>query len=348
MYNVEKYIGECLNSLLCQTFKDFEVIIVDDCSTDDSINIVKGYRPKFQGHLKIVKSEKNSGCCAIPRNMGMPYAIGKYIFFLDSDDLIVKDAFEKLYSVAENFDADVVQCEKFYTSDTPELKGAELTIKSFKTKGFVQVPTLDTDSVYKRLEALNTHEYIWMDWSRLIRRKFILENKIEHPPTLYEEDLIFMIYCLSCAKHVVRFPDPINIYRYRPGSVMHRDFMATDYLRKWFQVLRVGFAHCDKFLSDRELYKQHPELKYFALDIFIQEIFNKLVKVYKNYSAAALDDIIREELRKNGDNTAMSAFFFNMSMMYSMQIGTYLLNKNSQQTKNSASNARAIRKNKKI
>lgn len=80
MYNTEEYVGECLHSLLVQTFQDFEVIVVDDCSTDDSVNVVKGYRPKFKGRLRIIESEENFGGPAVPRNIGMKYATGNYIF----------------------------------------------------------------------------------------------------------------------------------------------------------------------------------------------------------------------------------------------------------------------------
>ena len=325
MYNTEDYIGECLDSLLCQTFQDFEVIVVDDCSTDGSLNVVKGYRPKFKGRLKIIESEKNSGGCAMPRNIGMKYAKGKYIFFLDSDDLIIKTTFEKLYNVAERFDADVVQCEKFYSSDTPNLKGAELTIKSFKSQGYVEVPTLDTGDVRQRIKDFNSNEYVWTVWSKLLRHDFLIENKIENPTVLYEEDLIFTIYCVVCAKNLVKFPDPVNIYRYRPGSVMHRSFSLTGYIRKWANVLATGFAHCDKFLSGIEFYKQNPEMKYIVLDIISQDVFGKLVKVYGRFSPAVLDEIIREEFGKVGDSTALAAFFFNMSLMYSMHIGTQFL-----------------------
>ena len=70
MYNAEKYIGECLESLLLQTFQDFEVIVVDDCSTDNSFSIVESYIPKFDGRLKLTKTEKNSGGGGyVPRNI---------------------------------------------------------------------------------------------------------------------------------------------------------------------------------------------------------------------------------------------------------------------------------------
>ena len=71
LYNAEKYIAECLESVLAQTFKNFEVIIVDDCSTDNSCTIVESYIPKFSGRLKLYHMEKNSGSGALARNKGL-------------------------------------------------------------------------------------------------------------------------------------------------------------------------------------------------------------------------------------------------------------------------------------
>ncbi len=324
MYNTEDYIGDCLDSLLIQTFQDFEVIVVDDCSTDGSKDIVKGYRPKFNGRLRLTQSEKNSGCCAVPRNIGMQYARGKYVWFIDSDDLIVKTAFEQLYNVAEKFQADVVQCERFYTSETPHLKGATLTVKSFKSEGYVPIPTFEIDDIGQRIKNFNGQQYVWTVWSKFLRRDFLIENKIEHPPTPHDEDLIFTLYCLSCAKRFLTYPDPVNIYRYRPGSIMHSKTFLIDYVRKWIRTLAIGFSHCDKFLGVMPFYKEHPEIKYMALDAIAQSTFSRLLSVYKKFSAALLDEIIREEFEKVGDNNAMAAFFFNMSLMYGLQIGTYL------------------------
>ena len=107
---------------------------------------------------------------------------------------------------------------------------------------------------------------------------------------------------------------------------MHSQYSLIGYIRKWMSVLAFGFSHCDKFLSGIEYYKQHPEVKYLALDILVQDIFGKLTNVYKKFSPSILDDIIREEFAKVGDNSAMASFFFNMSMLYSLQIGTYIVN----------------------
>lgn len=329
MYNVEKYVGECLDSLLCQTFQDFEVIVVDDCSTDGSRDVVEKYLPRFEGKLRLIESEKNSGGCAVPRNIGMKYATGKYLFFLDSDDLIIKTAFETLYTLAEKFNADVVQCEKFFSSDTPHLQGARLQVKSFKPNGYVTKPTLETKDISERIKNFHAQRYTWTAWSKLLNREFMIKNEIEYPITLNNEDLLFTIFCLSCAKKFLLIPDPVNIYRYRPGSILHTNLNVVDYVRKWIRSFATGFSCCDKFLSKLDFYKRNPEIKYLALDAITQNIFSKLVRVYEKFSSAVLDNIIREEIEKFGSegSSAMISFLFNMSMMYSLQIGTYILNK---------------------
>ena len=89
MYNAEEYVGECLDSLLAQTFQDFEVIVVDDCSADKCFELVEGYSPKFKGRLRLEKTEKNSGGGGyVPRNIGMSLARGEYVYFMDADDYI--------------------------------------------------------------------------------------------------------------------------------------------------------------------------------------------------------------------------------------------------------------------
>ena len=203
----------------------------------------------------------------------------------------------------------IVNGEKFFTSETPHLKGATLTVKSFKPDGFVSKPTLETENIYERIQEFHARRYVWTAWTKLIRRDFMTENGIEYPLTLNNEDLVFTIFCLSCAKRFVKFPDPVNIYRYRPNSILRTKVNLIDFVRKWIRSLATGFSCCDKFLSKLEFYQQHPEIKYLALDAISQDIFSKLVKVYSKFSSALLDEMIREEFKNNGDSSAMAAFF---------------------------------------
>ena len=122
MYNAEKFIGECLESILAQTFQDFEVIVVDDCSTDSSVKIIEQYIPSFGGRLKLSRMDKNSGSGAMPRNKGMELSHGEYVFFMDDDDLLTKTALEEMYTLAKDFDADVVYTEKHYSKTNSSLE----------------------------------------------------------------------------------------------------------------------------------------------------------------------------------------------------------------------------------
>ena len=117
MYNVEKYIGDCLDSLLNQTFQNFEVIVVDDCSTDNSRAVVESYAEKFGGRLILTKTKTNTGSAGFPRNKGIELSRGKYFFFLDADDLIITTALAELYELAEHYQADVIHSEKFIATD---------------------------------------------------------------------------------------------------------------------------------------------------------------------------------------------------------------------------------------
>ena len=112
LYNAEKYISECLGSLLAQTFQDFEVIVVDDCSTDNSVQIVERYVSKFNGRLNLFHLKENSGSGGVPRTKGITFSRGKYVFFLDADDRLENIALEKMYSLINYYDTDVVYFEK--------------------------------------------------------------------------------------------------------------------------------------------------------------------------------------------------------------------------------------------
>lgn len=94
MYNVENYIKECLDSLVNQTLKDMEVIVVNDGSTDGGVEIVESYCKKYPDLIRLV--HKENGGLSDARNYGIPYAKGKYIGFLDSDDYVESTMYEKM------------------------------------------------------------------------------------------------------------------------------------------------------------------------------------------------------------------------------------------------------------
>ena len=121
MYNAAEFIAECLDSILLQTFQDFEVIIVDDCSDDNCVEIAESYREKFGERLSIARTETNSGGGGyVPRNIGLSMASGEYVYFVDADDFILLTALETLYAAAKEHDADVVYTADYYWLKKPD------------------------------------------------------------------------------------------------------------------------------------------------------------------------------------------------------------------------------------
>ena len=115
VYNVEKYIEKCLKSLVNQTLKDIEIIIVNDGTKDNSQRIVDKYTKKYD----FVKSYiKENGGLSSARNYGLKYANGEYIAFVDSDDYVDKDMYEIMYNKAKSNDFDVVVCNLKYIYDS--------------------------------------------------------------------------------------------------------------------------------------------------------------------------------------------------------------------------------------
>lgn len=179
IYNVEKYIKKCLDSLYNQTLKEIQIILVNDGSTDNSNIIAQEYAQKYKNKT-IYLEEENRGLSAA-RNYGMKYATGEYITFLDSDDYIEKDTYEKMYKKATEEKADVVECD--FVREYPDY-----------TKK-------DTGFKYNNKNDMVAHLRTNV-WNKLIKKELILKNKIEFPIGLIYEDLEFTCKLIPYIKKI--------------------------------------------------------------------------------------------------------------------------------------------------
>ena len=216
MYNVENYIVECLDSVLNQTFTDFEVIVVDDCSTDNSCAVVKSYAEKFNGRLKLLSTEKNSGGGGyVPRNIGLSAASGEYIFFVDADDFIVETALEILYLAATQYQADVVYTSAYNLCDG---SGDFKTMVDVETaNGRDDKISLTIDTPNKNLQRLLFAGHFPNPWTKFTCRDFLLENKIAFPQIISGGDFIWCINVYAHSKRFLRLPVALYFYRSYPA-----------------------------------------------------------------------------------------------------------------------------------
>ncbi len=264
MYNAEKYIGECLQSLVNQTFQNFDVLVVNDCSKDNSVVEVQKFLPKFEGRLKIKTLPKNSGTSALPKNTGIQMARGKYVTFLDSDDYITPTALEELFKIAEETDAEIIHCSHYFTFKDGE---NEIETKTFQKKDFVDNPTLEPLDIGERVKKFTELGFLWWGCNKLIRRDFLIKNKIQFPTSKVWEDMVFAFQCIILAKNYVRVPNIFYYYRLRNDSLSHIPKTPATIMKTL-----VNVVNClDKFMERVDFFKKNPYYRFMLLDWHIQE-----------------------------------------------------------------------------
>ena len=270
VYNAEKYLGECLDSILAQTLQNFEVIIVDDCSTDSSLAIVQSYIPKFGGRLKLSHMDKNSGKPSLPRNKGLAVSRGEYIYFMDNDDLITSTAFEELYTLAKKFDADVVYCERYYTCDANR---ENLRLTSLQKPVFVDKPTLETDYFPERVQKANS--FMVMPWTYLARRDLLTENEISFP-NIIRDDSIWSWNLIFSAKKILRVPNTVYIWRNVKSSITRIEKTPQQTINFWINPVILGVKILNETLNRFEFFKKNPQYRYIMLSTFVEGSFSAL------------------------------------------------------------------------
>ena len=322
MFNAEKFIGECLESIFLQTFQDFEVIVVDDCSTDNSVAVVESFSKKFGGRLKIARTKKNSGSPGEPGNFGVDLSRGEYLSVLDNDDAITPTALEELYFVAKKFDADVVACEKYFSVPENFWKDDDFRKKlcptSYPSIDFVSEPTLIPFDAAERVQLCFNRKFLWTLWSKLIRRDFLIENEILFADNLMQ-DMLATCCMVYSAEKFVRVPNVINFYREREDSLWHNVDEPKKFFKKYIRALTTGFNHLEKFLNGRKFFKQNPEMKRLVLETYVREISAYLDQIYATFPAYELDEILQKEFSKTS-NAALLAFVFSSMNFYRLKL----------------------------
>lgn len=310
MYNAENFISECLESLVNQTFQDFEIIIADDCSTDKSRAVVENFFATFQGRLKLMTLSRNSGCPSVPRNFAIEAARGKYVYFLDSDDFLTETALEELYNTAENFNADVVHSEKCLAFFDEDGKNDAEPI-SFQTGEFVTKPTLETFDIGKRVTDFIQKRYLWWACNKLFRRKFLTDNKIKFAAIRSFEDFVFLFMCVVAAKNYVRVPFVSYYYRIRKDSLSHESRDAVEMSKTMIEVVN----SLDNFMNGRKFFRENYQYRYALLDFFIQERLEVIAKnlfVTSKLEPDAVFEFFRDKIfsaNQNG-NISLTAYLF--------------------------------------
>lgn len=203
IYNVEKYLNRCIDSLIHQDFDNYEVILVNDCSTDKSLNIAEEYA-KENAEKCILVSHKVNGGLAAARNTGMKHASGDWVTFVDSDDWVSSDYLSGLHTVARDNQADVVIGGVLYAYDDGTLKSAD------------SYGNLKNGASNKEIIA-RCRSYAC---GRLFKKSLFTNYQIEFPSDIRRsEDIGTIIPILTNAEHIAIFEKDVYFYYQRRSSL---------------------------------------------------------------------------------------------------------------------------------
>jgi glycosyltransferase involved in cell wall biosynthesis len=237
VYKVEQYIGRCVESVLNQTYRQLEVILVDDCTPDQSIQIAKDLIEDSEksGDLvfKYLTHEHNRGLSAA-RNTGLDAASGSYVYFLDSDDEITPECIETLVDATSEDSVDVV-CGALELFGAVESFSIELSFYDALYMGNAHV-----------INAFVKDRIPIAAWNKLIRRDVLISEKLYFKEGLIYEDNLWTFELAHSVDSIKTITKKTYHYRIRSSSIM----TSTHYIQKYDYMLIV-FAEREKFIKER-------------------------------------------------------------------------------------------------
>lgn len=240
VYNASLYLGQCLDSILAQTFRDFEVILVNDGSTDNSLNICRSYAKKDSRFLIIDKP--NSGV-SDSRNKALDLARGRFLQFMDSDDWLTPDASAVLLHAAESTGSDLVIAHFYRVAGGRAAKRGHIKENRVLTR---------TDYAEEMLKAPANY-YYGVLWNKLYRRSIIEGNRLSFDPQIkWSEDFLFNLEYLEHVRLISAVSLPVYYYRKREDSLVN----SQANLRKLAAMKRSTFAEYKELYQKLDLYEE--------------------------------------------------------------------------------------------
>lgn len=266
VYGVEKYIDKCLNSLVKQSLKEIEIIVVNDGTKDNSQKIVDKYVKKYPDKIK--SYIKENGGQGSARNYGLKKATGEYIGYVDSDDFVEKDMYKKLYNKAKENNYDIVVCGNYNVSEDYQNKNIDAFINNYNT---------DLENIFFGKMAV---------WNKIYKRDILIKNKLEFKEKVWYEDLAFTLKAIMNSNTFAFIDEPLYDYLIREGSTMNNSNVKRN-----LEILD-AFNDILSYIQHNKKEEYFSKIEFLAIDhIYISAI----VRVLK---AEADDKVKRETINK--------------------------------------------------
>ena len=277
VYNVEEYLPKCLDSIINQSLKDIEIILVNDGSPDNSQNIIEEYKKKDKRIISIIKENGGQGSA---RNLGLTKAKGEYIAYVDSDDYIEPDMLLEMYNKAKDQDLDIVICgyKNIYKDREEEL----LISKNLLTDTLAD----------KKSKIFNTIS----PWSKIYKRDFLLKSKVLfEEDRVWYEDFAYSVKLLSSTSKIGIVNKPLYDYLIRENSTMNN----TKILKNLDILLAVD--DIISYMKKKKIYKKYySEVEYMAIENILISTITRIIRVKGNNKTKK--EVINKLIKYMNDN----------------------------------------------
>lgn len=305
-YNVEAYIDRCFTSLLNQTigFEQMELIFINDASTDHTLDKLLTYEKQHTENVIVINFEENRRQGAA-RNVGLQYASGPYVGFVDADDWVEPDMFERMVAAIETYNCDFVECRWDFAKDAESRK---ITDQSGED-GYMNL----SDSAVRET-FIGTKIALVMAWDKIYKKSFLLNNNIGFPEGLRHEDFYFSYLVFLYAQSCYCLNNVLYHYYVNPQSTVRQ--RGQQYHFDQMEVMLLFLQECSKrrflqfykemvewmFLEQYYVYmlwkvfEQFPELSY-TVYLEMKQTIKKLIPDYKmnpyrKWECNQFDDVI--------------------------------------------------------
>ena len=251
VYNVERYLGGCLDSILSVNgIEDVEIILVDDGSTDDSPGIADRYSEDYDNvccyHIS------NSGP-SISRNIGLEKASGKYVFFCDSDDLVVSEQFSGIVEMSKTDEVDIILWDAVLIDENGDISDRK-DRDYYIHRGLENDGRIITGKTVVEKQLISRGDYPATVWLGIFRKDFLLENNLFFENGILHEDELWTQKSLLYAQSVKYISKIIYMYRIHDGSITNpQDNDWTKHIESLFHVYPSLFHFSDDYLSGNRL-----------------------------------------------------------------------------------------------
>lgn len=269
IYNAEKYLEKCLQSLVGQTIEDIEILAINDGSTDNSDRILARFQRKYPDKIRAFYQE-NAGI-SVTRNRGIDNARGKYITFIDSDDSVDLRFCEKMLNILETKALDFAVCDYYEV------------VENYKKE--IQIPECNNSTVFEKPELLYTINT--SPWNKMYRTEFLRKKEIRFPINLKYEDAAFLQKILAKGARIGSVHEALVYYVVHPGSE------STVVKKNVFDIFNILELICNEYkILSKEQYKK--------IEVYLEQFVINRVTVYNLQQIYQEDELLIDTFIEEG------------------------------------------------